>query len=48
MTCNYLKNINAIIAVTWDFEICFHIVKTEFHYVTLSKTQMYTMIVFRV
>jgi len=37
MTCNYSKDINAIVAVTWDFEICFRIVKIEFHFATLSK-----------
>lgn len=38
MPYNYSKDINIIVAVIWDFEICSRVVKTEFHYVTLSET----------
>lgn len=35
---NYSRDIN-IIAVTWDFEMCYSVLyKTEFYYAILSKT----------
>lgn len=41
MSCNYSKDINTIVTVTWDFKICNRVVKTEFHYVTVRNMNVH-------
>lgn len=41
MTCNYSKDINTIVVVTWNFEIRCRVVKIEFHYATLQNMNVH-------